>query len=154
MNVDYIKKMFIGEILIVDDDVLEEDTDAYIIANYLKEQNFSVITKDTFPKEQELAGHKLSMVICDWMFKKNDDDGNAKEVIAFLNKVQSKEFVPVFICTSLNKQQVERYLSDIEYNCTRYKSNDASSIFIVKKDDIKREKLFDFWRGGCKGIHR
>lgn len=147
MKVDYIKKMFIGEILIVDDDVLEEDTDAYIIANYLKEQNFSVITKDTFPKEQELAGHKLSMVICDWMFKKNDDDGNAKEVIAFLNKVQSKEFVPVFICTSLNKQQVERYLSDIEYNCTRYKSNDASSIFIVKKDDIKREKLFDFLEG-------
>lgn len=144
MNIDYIKRMFVGEILIVDDDVYEEDTDAYVIANYLREQNFSVITKDTFPKENELVGHKLSMVICDWMFKRSDDDGNAREVIAFLNKVQSKEFIPVFICTSIDKIDVERYLTNSEYNCDRYKKNEASSIFVVKKGDIKGEKLFEF----------
>lgn len=144
MNMEYTKRMFIGEILIVDDDVFEEDTDAYVIANYLEEQNFSVIRKDTFPNINDLAGHKLSMVICDWMFKKDDMDGNAKEVINFLDKVQSKEFIPVFICTSLEKSDVEKYLVDPDYNCTRYKSNDASSIFIVKKGDIKGEKLFDF----------
>ena len=70
MNIDYIKKMFVGEILIVDDEVNEEYTDAWEIAEYLKEQNFSVMTKDTFPNNNELAGHKLSMVICDWMLKK------------------------------------------------------------------------------------
>ena len=147
MNIDYIKKMFVGEILIVDDEVNEEYTDAWEIAEYLREQNFSVITKDTFPNNNELAGHKLSMVICDWMFKRGDDDGNAREVIAFLNKVQSKEFIPVFICTSLAKIDVERYLANSDYNCTRYKKNEASSIFVVKKGDIKNDKLFDFLKG-------
>lgn len=147
MNIDYIKKMFVGEILIVDDEVNEEYTDAWEIAEYLKEQNFSVITKDTFPNSNELAGHKLSMVICDWMFKRGDDDGNAREVIAFLNKVQSKEFIPVFICTSLAKIDVERYLANFDYNCTRYKKNEASSIFVVKKGDIKNDRLFDFLKG-------
>ena len=147
MNIDYIKKMFVGEILIVDDEVNEEYTDAWEIAEYLKEQNFSVITKDTFPNNNELAGHKLSMVICDWMFKRGDDDGNAREVIAFLNKVQSKEFIPVFICTSLAKIDVERYLANSDYNCTRYKKNEASSIFVVKKGDIKNDRLFDFLKG-------
>lgn len=144
MNIEYIKKMFVGEILIVDDQVYEEYTEAYIMADYLKEQNFSVITKDTFPVENELAGHKLSMVICDWMFKKVDEDGNAKAVIDFLNKVQLKEFIPVFICTSIDRNAVEKYLTDSKYNCTNYKENAASSIFIVKKEDIKNEKLFDF----------
>lgn len=143
--------MFVGEILIVDDEVNEEYTDSWIIAEYLKEQNFSVIKKDTFPGEHELEGHKLSMVICDWMFKKGDKDGNAREVIAFLNKVQSKEFVPVFICTSLDRQEVEKYLADSKYNCTRYKDNDASSIFIVRKGDIlkKEEDLFIVIKRQC-----
>lgn len=144
MNIDDTKRMFVGEVLIVDDEVYEEDTDAYVIANYLEQQNFSVIRKDTFPDISHLAGHKLSMVICDWMFKKGDMDGNARAVIDFLDKVQSKEFIPVFICTSLEKSEVERYLIDPNYNCTRYKSNDASSIFVVKKGDIQGEKLFDF----------
>lgn len=61
MNIDYIKKMFVGEILIVDDEVNEEYTDAWEIAEYLREQNFSVITKDTFPNNNELAGHNLMM---------------------------------------------------------------------------------------------
>ena len=144
MNIEYIKKMFVGEILIVDDQVYEEYTDAYVMADYLKKQEFSVITKDTFPAENALAGHKLSMVICDWMFKENDEDGNAKIVIEFINKVQSKEFIPVFICTSFKKNTVEKYLTDSEFNCKNYKTNAASSIIIVKKEDIKNEKIFDF----------
>lgn len=148
MNIEYIKKMFVGEILIVDDQVDEEYTDAYMIANYLREQKFSVLAKDTFPDINDLAGHKLSMVICDWLFKKNnDDDDNAREVIGFLNKVQLKEFIPIFLCTSLDKRDVEEYLVNKKYNCTRYKKNDASSIFIVKKGDIKNEKLFEFLEG-------
>lgn len=144
MNIDYIKRMFVGEILIVDDDVYEEDTDAYVIAEYLKQQEFSVMTKDTFPKDNELMGHKLSMIICDWGFRDENDEENARAVISFLNMVQSKQFLPVFICTSYDKIEVEKYLKDAKYNCTRYKNNDASSIFIVKKGDIKGEKLFDF----------
>lgn len=144
MNIDYIKRMFVGEILIVDDDVYEEDTDAYVIAEYLKQQEFSVMTKDTFPKENELVGHKLSMIICDWGFRDENDEENARAVISFLNMVQSKQFSPVFICTSYDKIEVEKYLVDAKYNCTRYKNNAASSIFIVKKGDIKGEKLFEF----------
>ena len=78
MDIDYIKKMFVGEILIIDDEVDEEYTEAWTIAEYLRTQNFSVITKDTFPNESELAGHKLSLVICDWMFKRGDEDGNCE----------------------------------------------------------------------------
>lgn len=150
MDIDYIKKMFVGEILIIDDEVYEKDTEAWKIAEYLKTQNFSVITKDTFPTESELAGHKLSMVICDWMFKRGDEDGNARAVIAFLDKVQSKAFIPVFICTSLDKLDVEKYLTNSEYNCTRYKKNEASSIFVVKKGDIKDAKLFYFLKEWLK----
>lgn len=150
MSVDYVKKMFVGEILIVDDEVFEEGTDAYAIASYLKENSFSVIKKDTFPKEQELAGHKLSMVICDWMFIKNDDDSNARVVIEFLNKVQGREFVPVFICTGHLKQSVKEYLSDPEYNCVRYKDNGASSIFVVEKGEIKKEAIFEFLENWLK----
>ncbi len=144
MSIDYIKKMFVGEILIVDDEVNEEYTDAWGIAEYLKEQDFSVMTKDTFPKDNDLMGHKLSMIICDWGFRDENDEDNARAVIAFLNMVQSKQFLPVFICTSYDKLEVEKYLMDSKYNCTRYKNNDASSIFIVKKGDIKGEKLFEF----------
>lgn len=144
MDLEYIKKMFVGEILIVDDEVYEEYTEAYVMEEYLKEHKFSVIAKETFPVENELAGHKLSMVICDWMLLKGNEEGNAKAVISFLNKVQSKEFLPVFICTSIDKAIVEEYLTNSKYNCKNYKANAASSIIIVKKEDIKGEKLFDF----------
>lgn len=144
MNIEYIKKMFVGEILIVDDQVYEEYTEAYVMADYLKKQGFSVIEKETFPAENELAGHKLSMVICDWMLLKGNEDGNAQVVINFLNKIQSKEFLPVFICTSFDKGYVEEYLTSPKYNCKNYKANAASSIIIVRKEDIRNEKLFDF----------
>lgn len=144
MNMEYTKKMFVGEILIVDDQVYEEYTEAYVMADYLKKQGFSVIEKETFPVENELAGHKLSMVICDWMLLKGNEEGNAQAVISFLNKVQSKEFIPIFICTSIDRNAMEKYLTDSKYNCKNYKANAASSIIIVKKEDIKNEKLFDF----------
>ena len=56
----------------------------------------------------------------------------------------------VFICTSLDKPDVEKYLANPEYNCTRYKKNEASSIFVVKKGDIKNDKLFDFLKEWLK----
>lgn len=144
MNIEYIKKMFVGEILIVDDEVYEEDTDAYAMADYLKNQRFSVIAKETFPDKNELTGHKLSMVICDWMLLKGNEERNAQVVINFVNRVQSKEFIPVFICTSIDRNTVEEYLTDSKYNCKNYKANAASSIIIVRKEDIKNEKIFDF----------
>lgn len=144
MNIEYIKEMFVGEILIVDDQVYEEYTEAYVMADYLKKQGFSVIEKETFPVENELAGHKLSMVICDWMLLKGNEEGNAQAVINFLNRVQSKEFIPIFICTSIDRNVVEEYLTDSKYNCKNYKANAASSIIIVRKEDIKNEKIFDF----------
>lgn len=144
MNIEYIKKMFVGEILIVDDQVYEEYTEACVMADYLKKQGFSVIEKETFPVENELAGHKLSMVICDWMLLKGNEEDNAQAVINFLNKIQSKEFIPIFICTSFDRNVVEQYLTDSKYNCKNYKANAASSIIIVRKEDIKNEKIFDF----------
>lgn len=139
-----VKNLFVGEILVVDDEIQEEESDISVIIEYLESQGFSLIKKETFPLIEKLEGHKISMVICDWMFIENNLDLNAEAVIGFINNIQSKYFIPVFICTGSKKEDVVRYLTNPDFNCGNYKNNEASSIFIVNKDEIKGDMIFEF----------
>lgn len=144
MDETNVKKLFVGEILVVDDEIQEEGSDISIIIEYLEEKGFSVLKKETFPPIEALEGHKISMVICDWMFIKQDDDLNAESVIRFINSIQLKYFIPVFICTGSKKEDVENYLLNPHFMCVNYKNNEASSIFIVNKGEIKGDLIFSF----------
>ena len=141
-----VKKLFVGEILIVDDEIQKEGSEISFIVEHLENKGFSVLKKETFPTLEDLECHKISMVICDWMFlgRYVDGDLNAEAVIGFINRVQSKFFVPVFICTGTQKENVEQYLMNPDFMCETYKNNGASSIFIVNKEEIKGDLIFSF----------
>ena len=79
-------------------------------------------------------------MICDWKFTDGDEDLNAEQVIDFINNITCDRLFPIFICTSLDKQFVKNYLLE---KCKKYKDNDASCIFIVNKNEIQNEKIFN-----------
>lgn len=139
-----IREKFQGDIIIVDDEVNTPDTDIFNIKSFLLSEKYTVIEYDTFPQESELLSRKIAFIICDWLFIKTNDDNNAEAVIKFLNKMQEHIFVPVFICSSIERNEIERYLLVEGKGCKKYKKNDASCIFIVKKSDIKGKKIYSF----------
>lgn len=72
-----IRKMFKGEILIIDDEINDDSTDIYKIAQYLNENRFYVLPYEVFPDSSEICNVNISFMICDWKFTDGDEDLNA-----------------------------------------------------------------------------
>lgn len=136
-----VRRMFPGEIVIIDDDVNNSETDINKIKNYLAENRFPILAFEGIPLATELEDHKIGFVICDWKFNGIEEDYNAETVIDFLNQITKDRLIPIFICTTFDKAAIEEYLLDPK-GCTKYKKNCASCIFIVKKDEIMDESIF------------
>lgn len=136
-----VRRNFPGEIVIIDDEINEEESEIYEIREYLLKNRFPVLSYESVPDVTELKEHKIGFIICDWRFSAFTEEMNAKLVIQFLNSVTENMFVPIFICTTLSKDSLEEYLV-AEHGCKKYKRNEASCIFIVEKSDIKGDKIF------------
>lgn len=135
-----IRTMFKGDIVIIDDEVNDASTDIYKIKQYLMENHFQTRSYESIPLVEEVRGLDIAFIICDWRFKDRDDDLNAEQIISFLNEVTCNRLIPIFICTSLDKQFVKNYLIE---GCKKFKDNYASCIFVVNKNEIQNEKIFD-----------
>lgn len=135
-----VRKTFKGEILIIDDEVNDDSTDIYKIKHYLEINHFHVLSYDSFPVSDEIDNLNIAFMICDWKFKDGDEDYNAEQVISFLNQITRDRLFPIFICTSLDKQFVKDYLLS---SCEKFKDNMASCIFVVNKNEIQNEKIFE-----------
>lgn len=134
--------MFKGEILIIDDEVNDSETDIYKIKSYLESNRFPVKTYESIPVMNEIVDLNIAFVICDWKFNDADEDENAKNVIGFLNDTTKDKLIPIFICTTIDKTAIKSYLSATN-GCKKYKDNEASCIFVVDKSEIKDDKIFE-----------
>lgn len=136
------RKMFKGEILIIDDEVNDPETDIYKIKHYLEDNRFLVRDYYSIPLVEEIEKLNIAFVICDWKFNDADEDENAKNVIEFLNELTKDKLIPVFICTTIDKTTIKSYLSATN-GCKKFKDNEASCIFVVDKSEIKDDKIFE-----------
>ncbi len=137
-----IRKMFKGEILIIDDEVNDLETDICKIKCYLESNRFPVRAYEAIPLIDEIVALNIAFVICDWKFIDADEDENARNVIEFLNELTQDKLIPVFICTTIEKPTIKAYLS-ADGGCKKFKDNDASCVFVVDKSEIKDEKIFE-----------
>lgn len=137
-----VRKTFKGDILIVDDEVNDVESDIYQIRKYLESNKFPINACESFPDTDELNCYNIAFIICDWKFNDGDEALNAEIVIDFLNKITEDRLIPVFICTTIDKSLVKDYLTT-KNGCKKYKDNNASCIFVVNKDEIKNEKIFE-----------
>lgn len=136
-----VRQMFSGDILIIDDEVNEKDTEINRIKEFLETKRFHVIASESIPTPNELTDKKIAFVVCDWKFNNMDAKLNAQNVISFLNNINTNRLIPIFICTTVEKDEIEEYLLD-ENGCKKYKKNEASCVFIVKKSEIVGDNIF------------
>jgi len=134
-----IRKMFNGDILIIDDEVNDDSADIYKIVKYLEKNHFHVLPYESFPNSDDIRNLKIAFAICDWKFIDGDEDNNAELVINFLNEIMHDRLFPTFICTSLDKQFVKDYLVK---SCKKFKDNAASCVFVVNKVEMLGDGLF------------
>lgn len=140
-----IRENFLGSVLIIDDEIDVDATEIFEINKYLETNKFNTIKFNHIPTIREIEVlPQLAFVICDWAFSGMPEESNAENNISFIRNLFSKFFVPIFLCTTLSKDTIESFLLNEEKGSKFYKSNNASCVFIVPKDEIKNERIFSF----------
>lgn len=133
-----------GVCVIIDDEVEKEGKSSHNLAKSIRAAGIPVALFDDIPDDKTIDSFgNVSYVILDWVFKNKDVPAEAEEseelkeeakakVLEFLRKLQERIFVPVFLITEQNIDNVEDDL--VEGNV--YSREEPNLIMIRSKNSI------------------
>ena len=137
-----IKKLLAGVAVIIDDKINDKENGDKIvqIKQKLKDEDIPYIEYESIPNEEVLRNfNKISFVLLDWeLFDRPepgipfDDDLFIKHNIDFIKNIKKSAFVPIFIFSYLDAENIIRKLSDERLD----DENSNNFIFVKKKDEL------------------
>ncbi|MCL2799150.1 MAG: hypothetical protein FWD54_02580 [Endomicrobia bacterium] len=139
MDINELKRLLKGFIVIIDDEIENEDSEIYRIKENFKTNDFPVVEYKTIPSQVIIDSFlNASFIVMDWnlipaagippiTFNENKQE--------FVRQILKKTFCPVFIFTTKEEDEARDELDDDLQSNKR--------IFIKKKADIEANGLFD-----------
>ena len=147
-----IEKLFNGIAVIVDNDIEKQDSTIYKIKNLIEAKNIPVAVFSEIPQQDVIpALASASFVILDWDYTNGElevEEGervaipgalvaNEEErLIAFIKKLLSDIFVPVFIFTAKQTTSVIDSLKEADL----WKEGKENRIFVRQQVDVDTEE--------------
>ncbi len=145
-----IKKLFSGIAVIIDNEIMKEDSIIYKIKMNLLKYDIPVVCFEEVPSKSvvESLGN-ASFIILDWNYL--DEEGvnvgmlpgvstlqeeSKHEIIEFIRSIMSKLFVPIFVFSGVDIDEVKGSLIEEEL----YDDQKPSRIFVKSKADIESEE--------------
>lgn len=143
-----VKKLFSGIAVIVDNEIKKKDSIIYKIKTNLVKSNIPVACFEEIPDKSIIESFgNASFIILDWNFFDEDISAESllglselqkesqRDVIEFIKEIMEKLFVPIFIFSGVDIEEVKNPL--IEEGL--YDDQEPSRIFIKSKTDIESE---------------
>lgn len=143
-----VKKLFSGIAVIVDNEIKKKDSIIYKIKTNLVKSNIPVACFEEIPDKSIIQSFgNASFIILDWNFFDEDISAESllglselqkesqRDVIEFIKEIMEKLFVPIFIFSGVDIEEVKNPL--IEEGL--YDDQEPSRIFIKSKTDIESE---------------
>jgi hypothetical protein len=155
-----VKKLFNGIVVIIDDEIADEKSQIFKIKKFILDIDIPVATYNEIPSKKVITAlANAAFIILDWDFGKNIDSGDGgderiqppdtftKLVIDFIKELMKSIFVPLFIFTQKNPEEIQEQLKDSGL----WNYGQPNRIFIKQKRDLTSEKeLFEAIEGWLK----
>lgn len=143
------KKLYKGTVVIIDDEIGKKDPINNVV-DHLKKNGCPCATFDGIPKKtNEFVTHlhSVAFLIIDWNLSPNLPLGMKRPadahipIIDLLKKIKKKLFIPVFIFT---KEDTDDVKEELEKAKLLNKKDESKSFILVKdKSEIMGNKLYD-----------
>ena len=145
-----IKELFKGVAVVIDDEVNKSDTLIYRITENFEQEGIPLIKYEYLPTEDNIKHFQnISFILLDWQLFGNpepdipfDEAIHINQIIRFLKSLNEKYFLPIFIFSKENRNDIIRKL--VENGL--YEEEKNNYIFVKKKEDLisneDKNKLF------------
>ena len=148
-----IKELFKGIAVVIDDQVNKTESDDSIlkIIERLENENIPLLKYEYIPDDDIVKNfNNVSFILLDWqLFDKPevgiivDDSQYVNDIIAFLEKLKEIAFIPIFIFSKENPDDIKNILVEKDL----FKEGASNYIFIKRKGELLSEneenKLFN-----------
>ncbi|MEW6003496.1 MAG: hypothetical protein AB1638_12745 [Nitrospirota bacterium] len=143
------KSLFNGIAIVIDDEIGKKDANINNLIQQIEKRKMPYVPYKSLPEEDLLIHLEgISFLLFDWKLISDDLRSNGVRIsdstyvdanIKFLKKLEKKIFVPVFIFTNEDENEIVRILRENNL----YHHDKPNYIFVKKKDELKgRTKLF------------
>lgn len=153
-----LKSLFRGIVVLIDDEVIQEDSEIIELAKQIEKEDCHVIKIKQLPTDGELDNlTEAAFFILDWNLYNIQAEANSsddvptvrlpqgltkkhiQENIQFLKKIRKRRFAPIFIFTNEDIKDVESKLSENEL----FSGEPSDHIFVQSKANVISEGVFN-----------
>jgi len=161
-----LSSLFRGIAVLIDDEVREEGTDIFRLAEQIESENSHVIRLAQLPTDGQLENlSEASFFVLDWNLhnvNKQLDNGDGIPVVkfgshishehieqnlTFLKKLRSKKFAPIFIFTNEDPAEVRQKLSQANL----FNDGPSDHIFVYPKKEVLDKGIYAILSDWIKG---
>lgn len=150
MDNKYVEDLFRGIGVIIDDEIKDNDSEAYKMACDFREHGVPIVEFDSIPDETIIDSlQNISFAVLDWEFKSKPfefdqeidlgvsvgsslKEEQRQSILSFLEDLLSKTFIPVFIITGQDFEDVKAELIDKKV----YSEDKPTRIMLQSKESI------------------
>lgn len=157
-----LKSLFRGIVVLIDDEVIKQDSEISQLASQIEKENCHVIKIPQLPTDEQLNTlTEAAFFILDWnLYNIQTDSQSADDLpivrppqtlktshiqanLRFLKKIRELRFAPIFIFTNEDIETVKQKLADNDL----FSNEPSDHIFVQSKAAVIEEGVFNFLDG-------